>query len=191
MSNSHARPSSSSGESGRVVVVSGPPGAGKTTIARRVADALSPSVHLHADDFWSCIRQGVIAPYLPEAHRQNSIVIGVLAHAAFGYAAGGYHVICDGVIGPWFLDVFRAASTTSGIELHYLVLRPDQATTLRRAVARTAADALTDPEPIQSLHQEFSRLDTLEPHVLDSSHLDAAATTEIVLRSLSECRYRL
>ncbi len=191
MSNSHTRPPSTSGESGRVIVVSGPPGAGKSTIARRVADALSPSVHLHADDFWSYIRQGGIAPHLPEAHRQNSTVISVLANSAFGYAAGGYHVICDGVIGPWFLDVFRAASTTSAIELHYVVLRPDRATTLRRAVARTAADTLTDPEPIQSLHQQFSSLDNLEPHVLDSSHIDAAATTEIVLRSLTEGRYRL
>ena len=50
-------------------------------------------------------RRGRIAPYLPQAHRQNRIVIDVVAHAAFGYAAGGYQVICDGIVGPWFIDL--------------------------------------------------------------------------------------
>ncbi len=183
--------SSTSGETGKVIVVTGPPGAGKSTISRRIADALSPSVHLHAHDFWRFIRQGAIAPYLPEAHHQNGIVIGALAQAAFGYGGGGYQVICDGIIGPWFLDAFRRASATSATELHYLVLRPDQATTLRRVLARTAADGLTDPEPIRSLHHQFSNLDALERHVLDSSHMDAAATTEVVLRAITEGSYRL
>jgi hypothetical protein len=176
---------------GRVIVLTGPPGAGKTTIARWTADQLPLSVHLHADDFWHFIRRGAIAPYLPESHHQNTIVIDVLADAAFGYAAGGYDVLCDGIIGPWFLDAFRVRSAASGTELHYLVLRPDEATTLRRATARTAAGALTNLEPIRSLHHKFSGLDALEPHVLDSSDLDPAATATAVLRGIGNGDYRL
>lgn len=136
-------------------MITGAPGAGKTTIARLVADRFTHCVHLHADDFWHFIRHGAIALYLPESHRQNKVVIDVLAHAACGYATGGYEVICDGVIGPWFLDAFRAAARNARVELHYLVLRPDQDTTLRRATSRTAPDALIDPEPIRSLHQQL------------------------------------
>lgn len=39
-----------------ILVLTGPPGIGKTTVARLVADALPRSVHLEADAFWRFIR---------------------------------------------------------------------------------------------------------------------------------------
>lgn len=178
------------GAPGKVTVLTGPPGAGKSTVARLLADRMSPSVHLHSDDFWGFIRQGWVAPYLPEAHRQNEVVINVLAHAAFGYAAGGYQVICDGIVGPWFLDAFRAEGQARGIPLHYVVLRPDRPTTLHRATGRSDG-ALTEPAPIRSLHAQFSDLADLEKNVLDSTRLSRRATAETVLKGLAEGTYLL
>jgi chloramphenicol 3-O-phosphotransferase len=175
---------------GEVFVITGPPGAGKTTVAALLAQEFEPSVHLHSDDFWHFIKRGWIAPYLADSHRQNEVVIGVLAQAAFGYAAGGYHVICDGIIGPWFLDVFRDAGRTSGLSLHYVVLRPDEATTVTRAVAR-GDRALTDPEPIRSLYKQFSHVGSLGQHVLDSTELDPAATAASVVQGLKAGVYLL
>ncbi|MFI8505094.1 AAA family ATPase [Streptomyces sp. NPDC085524] len=180
----------SSPRSGQVIVVTGPPGAGKSTVAALLADHLTPSVHLHSDDFWSCIKQGGVPPYLPEADRQNQVVLRVLVSAAFGYAGGGYHVVYDGVVGPWFIDLFRAAAEEHAVPLNYVVLRPDQDTTMERATGRTG-DALTDPEPIRSMHARFRDMGAYEANVLDSSSLTAGVTAASILQSLARGAYLL
>ena len=44
--------------SGSILLVAGPPGAGKSTVAALVADRFERSVHLHTDDFYAWIAAG-------------------------------------------------------------------------------------------------------------------------------------
>ncbi|SOD58295.1 AAA domain-containing protein [Streptomyces zhaozhouensis] len=165
----------------RVILVSGPSGSGKTTVARLLAESrLSPSVHLHTDDFYAAIRQGALAPYLPEAHEQNRIVTGVIARAAAGYAAGGYHTVVDGVVGPWFLGAYEEAAEAARVGLLYVVLRPDRETALARGTSRSR-HPLTDRKVLDRIYDGFADLGPHERNVLDSTGLTPEETADAVL----------
>ncbi|WP_350347649.1 AAA family ATPase [Agromyces sp. G08B096] len=165
---------------GTLVIVTGAPGSGKSTIAARYAErAEHPTVHLVTDHFYRYIRSGWIAPYLPEAQRQNEVVIDAIATAAAAYATGGYDVVIDGIVGPWFLDAFTRTADDRGLDLHYLVLRPDLESTIARALARTE-DELRDDSVVRDLYEQFAELGRFAGHVLDTSGLDVDDTVDAV-----------
>ena len=176
---------------GSLLILTGPPGAGKSTVARLVSeDAPRPSVHLHTDSFYVWIRTGFVAPYLPEAARQNDVVLGVIAEAACGYARGGYDVVLDGVVGPWALEPFRDAAKRDGLDLFYVVLRPSLEVTLARGTAREGRE-LTDVGPITGMHGAFADLNELEKHVIDTTDHSIGDTADAVRRRARSAPYLL
>lgn len=177
-------------DSGSVIVLTGPCGAGKSTVARLMTDRLTPSVHLHSDDFYACIRQGFIPPHLPDSHRQNEVVIKVLRGCVFGYAAGGYHVVLDGVVGPWFVDEFRAVAGETAIPLSYVILRSELDVVMARATGR-GPDALTEPGPVLQMFEQFTELGEYEPHAFDSGRLTPDETAMAVLDRVATGAFRL
>jgi predicted ABC-type ATPase len=162
-----------------LVIVSGPPGAGKSTVAAALVERFEPSVLVEGDAFFVFLRRGAIAPWLPESSDQNETVVRAAAGAAGRYVSGGYAVVYDGVVGPWSLPTFASAT---GLErLHYAVLMPS----VERCVARVATrlnHGFRDEAATRKMHREFAAATTLDPrHVfLDPPDSHEAVVDQIL-----------
>jgi hypothetical protein len=160
-----------------LLLLTGPPGAGKSTIARRVAAHWTLSVCLESDWMWTTILNGHVPPWEESAEDQNRTMLRASLAAAVRMAEGGYSTIVEGIIGPWHLDVVFDELGSRPLPVSYVVLRPDLATCLARATTRTdervpGHPALTDPAPIEHSWHQFEDLGPYERHVLDNSMLD-------------------
>ena len=118
------------------------------------------------------------------------MVVDAIVAAVAVYARGGYDVVVDGIIGPWFLPPYREAAAAGEWTMSYVVLRPDLETTLDRARQRADTE-LKDVDAITGLHGAFADLGELEPHGLDTSRLDAASTAEAIREVVRSGRVRL
>jgi len=94
---------------GQVLVLTGPPGAGKSTVARALTAQLDQAVLVRGDDVLGCVVSGFVDPWLPDAHTQNRAALAATAATAREYAISGYPVVVDTVLGHWHLCVPHGA----------------------------------------------------------------------------------
>jgi predicted ABC-type ATPase len=177
-----ARPAEPAPQAARLLVVTGPPGAGKSTVARLLALDFEPSALVAGDEFFAFLERGAIAPWLPQAQDQNEVVLQAAASAAGRFATGGYVVVYDGVLGPWSLPTFTTAAQLSYVD--YVMLLPSQQRCLDRVAARVG-HGFTDPEATRHMHRQFATAGVEDRHVLMDPPDDPAATVALIRERLN------
>ena len=151
---------------GRVIVVTGPPGAGKSTVSEGLALRLSPSALVQGDQFFGFLRAGAIDPWLEEAARQNEDVIEAGA-ASVGRLARRFEVVYDGVVGPWLLPAFVGGTGLQSVD--YVILLPPLAVCLDRVKTRMS-HGFNDPAATEHMWNDFQRsVVGFERHVIDGT----------------------
>jgi predicted ABC-type ATPase len=163
-----------------LVVVTGPPGAGKSTVAHALADSFEPSALVAGDAFFGILARGAIAPWLPAAHSQNEVVTRAAAAATGHFVAGGYTTVYDGVLGPGFLAEFAAEAAVD--QLHYVVLLPPVRWCVDQ-VANRSGHGFTDEDATREMHRQFAQAAIDQRHVLaDLPGSPAQTAAEIARR---------
>jgi cytidylate kinase len=171
-----------------ILILTGPPGSGKTTVASLIADQLEPSAVIEGDNFFNYLRRGKIPPWQPESHQQNIDVTAIVARTAAGYADAGWITVLEGILGPWFLHVIQS-SLPATADVHYAMLQAsldrclDRVNQREQAASSSPNRSIGDIEGVvEKMHHELTRAELHQRHRIDASGEPPAVADAVLAR---------
>lgn len=168
-----------------LTIVSGSPGAGKTTLSSSLALRATRGLHIPADLFYSFPAKR-IDPTLPESHSQNKAIIHAVGASAAVFLAAGYQVVLDGIFGPWFLAELLG-EIPDEIDVDYVLLDVDESSALARVRSREGRGA---SGRVRATRRAFAEAEKLVGHVVDTTALTPDEVLEDVSRRLEAGKFR-
>jgi len=166
----------------QIVIISGPPGAGKSSVAESLCARYDRTVHIETDQFYAAIRMGFISPWRPESDRQNRMVTRAVARAATAYAQDLFAVFIDGVIGPHLLPIYLDELRVARVPAHFVQLLPSLDETVRRGLSREETLRVTEAQ-LREGHQKFVEYGSFAGVTLESTGLSADQTADRVMEA--------
>ena len=168
---------------GKIVIVSGPIGAGKTAAAKALVNLMPAPVSLiEGDEFWKFV---VKEEAEKGPHRAFRAIMSSMTAAAVPLAVSGYDVIVDFSIPPWYLDNCVRITARRELPLHYIVLMPSQEVCAARAAHRPDG-SIAEYGPYEEMYRDFLEA---EQYALSDDHADAKSMAERIHEGLTAGRF--
>jgi adenylate kinase family enzyme len=168
-----------------IIIISGPPGAGKSTVAREfVAQSEGPTACIEGDRFWSFFVRGRVG----EPRLDNfKTIMRAMTNAAVPFALAGYETVLDFSIPPWYLEAVRRITSARQVPVRYVVLRPSESVCAER-VANRAKGAVADYAVFRDLYRSF---DNAASCTISDETIPPAETARLIQRQLDAGEFTL
>lgn len=166
------------------VLLIGPAGAGKTTVARHWADTRRvPTAHVSLDDVREWVRAGFAAPqrgWDDRSEAQYRLARRTCGFAARNFLANGISCILDDAVFPdWPAVGLGGWKRHVGPGLMPIVLLPGLETVLERNAGRGGNRRLTDDE-VARIHGRMAGWYGSGLPIIDNSSYDVATTARVL-----------
>ena len=134
-----------------IYLISGPPGAGKSTLARELSESLPKSIHIECDSIYNMVKGGFVKPWQDGAQELLDIMYDAFVAIAMVYVKAGFVVVSDYV---WNLDeiagIKKQFPSELSIELCFLL--PSLEVNLQRDANR---EYVIGEDRVKKYHFEF------------------------------------
>jgi adenylylsulfate kinase-like enzyme len=169
-------------------LITGAPGAGKSTVSVALCRKFSMAVHIPVDDIRDWVRSGFASPveWSAETSRQFALARRGAARIAADYADAGFVAVLDDVVRASELGQYTdyLGDTT----LRKVLLNPSLETVLARngAAGRKPFDSRVLEAACRALHPLLAAENTPERGwiVVDSTTLDIDDTVDAIVRAV-------
>jgi len=145
---------------GKLIVISGPPGAGKSTLSRALASPApdaEPVALVVGDAFWShwVLPEGSQRQDAEGRHKRFKAVVMASTAAALAYAMYGFDAVLDFSIPPGHLPSIVKMAAARNVALSFIVLLPAKELCAARAASRSEGK-IEDYSSLEVFYDQFA-----------------------------------